>query len=121
MPNKFSHNIAPFVRREIDSAKHSRRTGNISLEFSHLETAHVLGQESTCWHVRVHTLMLIWAVRNLQPGEFFGQLLRIVGAAALTAIGRVPWGNTGGANVSPFKVMPVKPELQAIIDRAKSG
>jgi len=44
-----------------------------------------------------------------------------VGAATKTSFGLVPQGNTGGANVSPFKVMPVKPEYEAIINSAKSG
>ena len=65
--------------------------------------------------------MLLWAVRNLQIGELLGQAVRIVGAATMTTIGLVPKGNTGGANVSPFKVMPIKPEHQAAINRAKIG
>jgi len=71
--------------------------------------------------VKVHVLMLLWALRGLQPKEVFGQLLRIVGAAVTTAFGLGPKGNTGGTNVSPFKAMPIKPEFQTIIDKAKSN
>jgi Protein of unknown function (DUF3703). len=121
MVNSFSRNVAPFVVTEIDLALKARCAGNIDLEFTHLENAHVIGQESTFWHVKVHILMLQWAVRNSRVGEFLGQVARIIGAATKTAFGLVPKGNTGGANVSPFKVMPIKPEHQAAISRAKAG
>jgi len=65
--------------------------------------------------------MLLWAFRNNQLKEIFGQIFRVIGAATKTAIGLVPQGNTGGANVSPFKVLPIKPEYQAIINNAKSN
>ncbi len=87
----------------------------------HLERAHVLGQESTYWHVHVHYLMLLWAFRYRSVREILGQVFRIVGAATKTAFGLVPQGNTGGANVSPFRKMPIAPELADVIDRAKAS
>jgi len=65
--------------------------------------------------------MLLWAVKQGKIGEVFGQLFRIAGAATKTAFGLVPTGNTGGANVSPFKAMPIKPNLNAIIEKARSN
>ena len=120
MFNKFSRNIAPFVKAELELATNARQAGNSKFEFRHLENAHVLGQESTYWHVKVHGLMLLWALRNLDLKEIFGQIFRIVGAATKTVFGLVPVGNTGGVNVSPFKRMPIAPEHQIIIDNAKS-
>lgn len=120
MLTKFSLNIAPFVKAELERATNARQAGNSKLEFRHLENAHVLGQESTYWHVKVHGLMLRWALRNLDLKEIFGQIFRIVGAATKTVFGLVPVGNTGGVNVSPLKRMPIKPEHQIIIDNAKS-
>ena len=78
---------------EIELASQARRGDNKSLEFQHLENAHVIGQESTYWHVKVHVLMLLWSLRNSQPKEVFGQLLRIAGAAVTTAFGLGPKGN----------------------------
>jgi hypothetical protein len=49
----------------------------------------------------------------------FGQVYRLAGAATKTFIGLVPSGNTGGTNVSPFKPMPIDPELAKIIERSK--
>lgn len=119
MAKRFTKNIAPFVRAEIHQAKIAQQTGRFDTEFSHLENAHVLGQESTYWHVKTHGLMLLWALRHSNIKECLGQLLRIIGAATKTAIGLVPQGNTGGSNVSPFKVMPIKPEYEKIIAMAK--
>ena len=121
MFNHFQKNIANYVIAELDDAMKAKKSGNIDIEFKHLENAHVLGQESTYWHVKVHVLMLLWAIRNLKLKEIFGQLFRIVGASTKTMFGLVPQGNTGGTNVSPFKVMPIKPEHQLIIKNAKSN
>lgn len=118
MKNHFSKNIAPHVQAEIDAAGDARQQGLLDVEFNHLENAHVLGQESTYWHTKVHLLMLLWGLRNRSVKEVFGQLFRTVGAATKTAIGLVPQGNTGGANVSPFRPMPLTPEHKQIIERA---
>ena len=56
--------------------------------------------------------------RNIQ--EVAGQIFRVFGALTKTIFGLIPSGNTGGSNVSPFKKMPVSPELQAIIKTARS-
>ncbi|WP_341501261.1 DUF3703 domain-containing protein [Gallaecimonas sp. GXIMD4217] len=121
MQSNFTRRIRPFVEVELAQAAEARAAGDPRGEFSHLERAHVLGQASTYWHTRVHVLMLGWAMRQGVMKEFLGQLLRIAGAASKTALGLVPRGNTGGANVSPFQVMPIEPALAAQIDKAKSG
>ena len=55
---------------------------------------------------------------NIQ--EVAGQIFRISGAVTKTIFGLIPSGNTGGSNVSPFKRMPISPELQAIISTARA-
>lgn len=115
----FTKSIACDVEIELAQAKDLAGKGHNSLAFQHLENAHVLGQESTWWHVKVHILMLKWGIAQRDFKECLGQLLRIVGAATKTAIGLVPVGNTGGSNISPFKSMPLKPEHQAAIQKAK--
>ena len=59
--------------------------------------------------------MLLWALQQRQMREIAGQIFRIAGAAAMTAVGLVPRGNTGGANVSPFRRMPISEDLSAIL------
>jgi hypothetical protein len=117
----FAAEIAPYVSAELEAAWALVRAGDGRRAFSRLERTHVLGQASTVQHVRVHAHMLVWAWRYRSAKEFLEQLLRIVGAATKTAAGLVPEGNTGGANISPFKRLPVEPELAALIERAKFG
>ena len=116
----FTKNIAPYVIEELLKAKQARASGDYSLEFRHLENAHILGQESTLLHAKVHYLMMLWGVRQNSIREVFGQIIRLTGAVFLTQVKGVPIGNTGGSNVSPVKVMPIKAELAEIIARAKN-
>jgi hypothetical protein len=46
-------------------------------------------------------------------------LLRIVGAATKTPFGWVPSENTGGANVSPIKPLPIPSDLAQTIQIAQ--
>jgi Protein of unknown function (DUF3703) len=108
----FTARIRPFVEAELAESRHQRALGEAKAEFSFLERAHVLGQQFTTQDVRVHCLMLLRSVRNRAAKEFISQVVRIVGAATKTALGLVPKGNTGGANVSPFKPMSVPADLR---------
>ena len=116
----FPQRIRPHVDAELLKARASMHRGEFAVAFRHLERAHVLGQHSTREHVRVHWTMLLWAWRQWQWVEAFGQIVRIVGAAFFTAIGLVPEGNTGGANVSAFRPLPVPAELAQIITAARA-
>lgn len=115
----YSKRIAPFVEAELQQAQIKMDNGASQEAFKHLENAHVLGQASTYWHVKTHYRMLLWGWKEKQAGEVWGQLIRIAGAASKTALGLIPTGNTGGANVSPFKPMPIDAPLAAIIRDAK--
>ena len=79
MSSVFTKNIAPYVQAELTQALAARHKQKPMIEFSHLENAHVLGQESTYWHVKTHLLMLLWAVRNSAPREFLGSFFAFWG------------------------------------------
>jgi Protein of unknown function (DUF3703) len=115
----FAHNIRPFVSAELQIAAYLCAQGRLEPAFTHLERAHVLGQASTTHHVRVHWRMLLWGVQQRNAKECLGQLFRIIGAATKTVFGWIPHGNTGGANVSPFKPMAVPAELEMRIQQAR--
>lgn len=121
MGNAFVQGIRSHVAAEIEQAEQARARGDAAREFWHLENAHVLGQRSTALHVKAHCLMFAWGWRHRDVKECVGQLLRIVAAATKTVFGFVPTGNTGGANVSPFKPMPIRPELLQRIAQARTG
>lgn len=116
--SSFGSRIRPFVDAEFVAAKAAELAGDPRTAFRHLERAHVLSQRSTVQHVRAHLRMLAWAIRNRDPREMAGQVIRIVGAAAKTWLGLVPAGNTGGSNVSAFKPMPVADDLAGQIASA---
>jgi hypothetical protein len=96
---------------EIATAAEARRQGDAARAFRHLERAHILGQRSTTAHVRVHWLMLRHGIATRQPREVAGQVARIMAAALFSRIW-VPAGNTGGANVSAMRPMPVPEDLR---------
>jgi len=119
--SEFGRRIRPYVASEILAAREAESRGQPDIAFSHLECAHVLGQASTVEHVRAHWHMLLWSIRQRNVRECLGQLLRIVGAAMSTAAGLVPQGNTGGSNVSPFRSMPLPPELASRIKEVRTS
>jgi hypothetical protein len=107
--------IRPWVERELSASRLRQSEGRRESAFIHLERAHVLGQNSTRLHVRVHLAMLRWAIDERDLREARGQLLRVIGAATLTVFGFNPSGNTGGVNVSAFRPMPIDHDLATIL------
>ncbi len=99
---ELAHARALFAARDLDAA------------FRHAERAHVLGQPWPGPHSAAHWMMLRIGLARKDVREIFGQIVRLGAGGLLTIVGRVPEGNTGGANVSPEKPMPVPPDLAAL-------
>lgn len=95
----------------------SRRVagGDLPGAFRWLERAHVLGQARFRTHLRVHAAMLRTAWRQRDRREIRGQILRIALVPLGHLLGRLPIGNTGGANVSAFEPMAIPPELDRLM------
>lgn len=117
----FSRRIAKYVDVEIVASTAAVKAGDLATAFHHLERAHVLGQSVTVMHTRIHWLMLKVGWQRRDAREVFGQLLRLVGASTKTPLGIYPRGNTGGANVSPIRPMPIPADLQEIIQTARAS
>jgi len=111
--------IKKYVDAEIEKAADFIKSDDLTSAFQHLERAHILGQAVTTEHTRVHWLMLKIGWKRRDFREIFGQLFRIAGASTKTPFGIYPTGNTGGANVSPFKPLPIPEDLQEIIRKSK--
>ena len=101
---------------ERAAAASARRQGDSPEEWRHLERAHILSQPMAVPHIRTHVDMLSYAVRRRDPRELGGQLLRLVLAGPGSMTGRYPVGNTGGANVSAFRPMPIPDDLRALLE-----
>lgn len=108
------------VEAECVAADQSISKSDIAKAFAHLERAHVLGQSMTFEHTRVHWRMLKigWKRRDIR--EILGQIFRVAGASTKTPFGIYPKGNTGGANVSPFRSMPIAADLAEILRSAEN-
>jgi TRAP-type mannitol/chloroaromatic compound transport system permease small subunit len=114
-----SEKIVKYIDAEVEKAEKLVAENDLDTAFHHLERAHVLGQAITYEHTRVHFLMLKVGWRRRDWREIFGQIFRILGASTKTPFGIYPTGNTGGANVSPFRKMPVSQDLEAILRQIK--
>jgi hypothetical protein len=100
---------------ELSAANAATIGREIEVAFRHLERAHILSQRYTLEHVHVHWLMLRLGASVGAWREVFGQFLRIVAAAVFSRIW-VPAGNTGRANVSALKPMPIPGDLRSILE-----
>ncbi|GAA4360683.1 DUF3703 domain-containing protein [Kangiella marina] len=101
--------------QELDLGKQHFDNKEFSLAFYHFERAHILGQPRYSWHVKSHYWMFKIGLRTINLKEILGQMIRIIGSAG-SLFGKYPVGNTGGANVSPFKAMPIPDDLKPFFE-----
>jgi len=102
--------IAAAWRTEMSRAELLLSNKDVDSAFRHFERAHILGQRFTMLHVRAHWGMLRVGWRRKDVRELVGQFTRIIAATVFSRIW-VPVGNTGGANVSAFRPMPIPHDL----------
>jgi hypothetical protein len=103
-------------RHELAEGYARLEQGDLIEAFARFERAHILGQRRTRMHVRAHAAMLRVGWTRRDHREVIGQLSRIVAAALFSRIW-IPEGNTGGANVSALKPMPIPDDLKRILER----
>lgn len=109
--------LRPHFRAELRAARQATARHDLAAAFAHLERAHILGQRWALPHTHTHWLMLRHGWRIRDRHEILGQLPRIVFGFCLSLCGRVPTGNTGGANVPPEQPMPIPADLQRLLPR----
>lgn len=101
-------------RRYRDMALVHEREGRVDAAWACLEAAHILEQRQTRQHIATHSAMLTLAWRTHDRRELIGQTFRLIAAGVATWIW-VPTGNTGRANVSALKQLPVPTDLAELI------
>jgi hypothetical protein len=104
---------------ETAAARAARERGDPAAQWKHLERAHILSQPLAGARVRTHLAMFGYAFRRRDRHEIVGQVLRIIVAAPGSWTGRYPVGNTGGANVSAFRPLPVADDLRPLLEPAQ--
>ena len=98
------------LTRELEAATAREAMGDLVAAFGHLERAHILSQRHAFAHAGVHLRMWRNGWKRRDGRELFGQTTRIVAALVFSRLW-VPAGNTGGANVSALRPMPIPDDL----------
>lgn len=99
--------VAAAYRIAMSESRAARERGDLDAAFAALERAHVLGQRHLVPHFVTHLHMLRIGKQRRDAREIAGQLLRLFATLPGWLTGWVPKGNTGGANVSAIRPMPL--------------
>lgn len=104
-----------FYMHELNCATRSETTGELQKAWRHLERAHILGQPWAIEHTHVHWMMLKFGFRIKDSKEIVGQIPRLLVGGVKSFVGKIPVGNTGGADVPPLRPMEIPEDLKAIM------
>ena len=104
-----------YYRKELELYKAELEKGNLHVAWRNLERAHILSQPWPREHSHVHWLMLKFGFRIKDTKEIFGQIPRLLIGGVKSFVGKIPIGNTGGANVPPLQPMEIPEDLRAIL------
>jgi hypothetical protein len=102
------------LRRELAASRELELRDSLDAAFAHLERAHILSQRYAFAHAAVHVRMLRLGWKRRSAREVLGQATRTVAALLFSRIW-VPVGNTGGANVSALRPMPLPDDLRLLL------
>ncbi|MCX2839221.1 DUF3703 domain-containing protein [Salinimicrobium sp. MT39] len=111
---KIPKRIKYFYLRELVQYKQALRQGDFIHAWHHLERAHIIGQAYPWEHSYAHWLMLKFGIGIKDAKEVLGQLPRLLIGGVKSFVGKIPLGNTGGANVPPLQPMPVPQDIQEL-------
>lgn len=114
MPKK----LKPYFDQELKEYKRHLHPGSLQTAWSRLERAHIIGQAYPYHHSYVHWKMLLFGIRIKDTKEVIGQIPRLLIDGVKSFVGKIPVGNTGGANIPPLKRLPISDELLAIFKKA---
>ncbi len=110
--------LKPFYQKELDDYQTQLHSGQLQLAWQHLERAHVIGQASPWHHSYAHWKMLQFGFKIKSPKEILGQIPRLLVGGVKSFVGKIPLGNTGGANVPPLRSLPITPDIKELFTKA---
>ncbi len=105
------------VDKELAQSHELYLRGDLSNSWQHLERAHILGQSSPYQHTRVHWYMLRFGFRIKNTKEIIGQIPRLLVGGVKSFVGKIPVGNTGGANVPPLQAMEIPKDIEVVLNK----
>ena len=103
------------LKHELNMFFIAYKKKNHELCFSHLGRAHIISQASPFNHLKVHFIMLFYALNRFDSKEILGQFLRIIVTLPGHLLGKVPKGNIGWSTVSLTQEMPIPEDLKEVI------
>ncbi|GAL85856.1 hypothetical protein Ftrac_0627 [Sporocytophaga myxococcoides] len=112
---KIPEKLKIYFDYEINLYHEAIKSGEIQAAWRHLERAHILGQAYPLEHSYAHWLMLKFGIRIKSYNEVIGQIPRLLVGGVKSFVGKIPVGNTGGANVPPLKPMEIPKDLKEIL------
>ncbi|MFN6945889.1 MAG: DUF3703 domain-containing protein [Cytophagaceae bacterium] len=108
-----------YYNKELEAYKRALHRQELPLAWRHLERAHILGQSYPVEHTAVHWKMLKFGIMIKSWKEVVGQIPRLLIGGVKSFIGKIPVGNTGGANVPPLRPMEIPEDLMLILNQYK--
>ncbi len=109
-----------YYRQELAQSDLAFSQGQLSVAWRHLERAHILGQAYPYAHTYVHWKMLCFGINIKSAKEIRGQLLRLLVGGVKSFVGRIPVGNTGGADIDPLQPMEIPADLKQMLEQYQS-
>ena len=107
--------LKPFYQQELADYGNAFNKKHYQVSWRHLERAHILGQPYPYEHTAVHWKMICFGIKVKNFKEVIGQIPRLLFGGVKSFVGKIPVGNTGGANVLPLKPMEIPEDLLSII------
>lgn len=116
---KMPPDLRVYYLEELVKYKKEFVNENLSAAWYHLERAHILGQSWPREHNHVHWLMLNFGFHIKDTKEIVGQIPRLLVGGIKSFVGKIPVGNTGGANVPPLQAMEIPEDLAFLLNKFK--
>lgn len=107
--------LKPAYKRELSLYTEYLSQNELQQAWRQLERAHILGQPWAVEHTHIHWLMLKFGFKIKNGHEILGEIPRLLVGGVKSFVGKIPVGNTGGANVPPLKPMEIPADLKQIM------
>lgn len=111
--------LSKYYQQELENAKRYLLEKDFQTSWKYLERAHILGQPYPLPHTAVHWKMFLFGIKIKNTKEIIGQIPRLIFGGVKSFVGKIPIGNTGGANVHPLAQMTIPNDLKIIIVQNK--
>lgn len=111
--------LKPYYRQELAAYRTSFLAKDLLQAWRHLERAHIIGQAYPWEHTYAHWLMLKFGFAIKNRKEIIGQVPRLLIGGVKSFVGKIPVGNTGGANVHPLKPMEIPADIRKILEQLR--